>query len=73
MSNEEVISKLKKYYPKYDKNINVYPDIINKQHNAMLHAKRLEKYQLANKKTIGTVEANPNTEIYKVVEVLLEG
>lgn len=72
MTNKEVISRLKKYYPKYEKNINIYPDVIDKQHNAMLHAKRLEKYQLANKKAIGTVEANPNTEIYKVVESLLK-
>ena len=37
----------------------------------IIRAKKLEKYQLDNNKEIGTVEANPNTEIYKIVEELL--
>lgn len=31
----------------------------------------LEQYQLKNGNIIGTVEANPNTEIYKIIEDLL--
>lgn len=34
--------------------------------------KKLEKHQLENGKIIGTVEANPSTEIYKIVEELLK-
>ena len=72
MNNEEVIRRLKKYYPKYKKNINIYPDIIEKIDLAIDRAKKLEKYQINNKQRIGTVEANPNTEIYKIVEYLMK-
>lgn len=37
----------------------------------MERAKKLEKYQLDNNRRIGTVEANPNTELYKIVEYLI--
>ena len=46
---------------------------INKNINkAIDSAKKLEKHQLENGKIIGTVEANPSTEIYKIVEELLK-
>ena len=72
MNNEEVIRRLKKYYPKYKKNINIYPDIIEKIDLAINRAKKLEKYQINSKQRIGTVEANPNTEVYKIVEYLMK-
>ena len=72
MNNEEVIRRLKKYYLKYKKNINIYPDIIEKIDLAIDRAKKLEKYQINSKQRIGTVEANPNTEIYKIVEYLMK-
>ena len=70
MSNEDVIKRLKDYYPKYEKNINIYPDIINNLSLAIKNAKKLEQHQLDTKHKIGTVEANPNTEMYKIVEYL---
>ena len=72
MSNEEVIKRLKKFYPKYEKNVNIYPDIIKNLDKAIERAKKLEKYQLDNNRRIGTVEANPNTEFYKIVEYLIK-
>lgn len=71
MNNEKVISKLKKYYPKYEKNINIYDAISSYLQTAIENSKKLERYQLTNNKIIGTVEANPSTEIYKIVEELL--
>ena len=71
MDNEEIIKRLKKYYPKYEKNVNIYPDIIEKIDLAIKRAKKLEKYQIDNNRKIGTVEANPNTEVYKIVEYLM--
>lgn len=53
------------------KNVNIYPDIIENLDIAMERAKKLEKYQLDNNRRIGTVEANPNTELYKIVEYLI--
>lgn len=72
MDSEEVIKRLKEYYPKYEKNINVYPDIIKEIDLAIDRAKKLEKYQTDNNRRIGTVEANPNTEVYKIVEYLMK-
>lgn len=72
MNNEEVIKRLKDYYPKYEKNVNIYSNIIDKIDTAIERSKKLEKYQIENGKRIGTVEANPNSEIYKIVEYLMQ-
>ena len=72
MTNRELITRLRKFLPTYDKNINVYNYIFENTNTAVLRAKKLIKYQLENKKTIGTVEANPCTEIYQLVERLLD-
>ena len=72
MDSEEVIKRLKEYYPKYEKNINIYPDIIKEIDLAIDRAKKLEKYQTDNNRRIGTVEANPNTKVYKIVEYLMK-
>ena len=70
LSNDEVIRRLKKYYPKYEKNVNIFPEINKNVQKAIESAKKLEKYQIDNNKKIGTIEANPNTEMYKIVEYL---
>lgn len=72
MDSEKVIKRLKEYYPKYEKNINIYPDIIKEIDLAINRAKKIEKYQIDNNRRIGTVEANPNTEVYKIVEYLMK-
>lgn len=72
LSNEEVIKKLKVNYPRYQKNSNIFPDIHGNVQDAIKNAKRLEQFQIDNEKRIGTVESNPNTEIYKIVEYLIE-
>lgn len=70
MSNDDVIKRLKKHYPKYEKNIDIYSDINQNVYEAIHRAEKLEKYQLDNGRKIGTVEANPNTEMYKIVKEL---
>lgn len=72
MENDEVLKRLKLYIPKYEKNVNIFSDINNNMNLAIQRAKKLEKYQIDNGKIINTVEANPNTEIYKIVEELLK-
>lgn len=72
MNNKEVIRKLKTHYPKYEKNVNLYSDIVENLESAIERAKILKSYQLNNNHIIGTVEANPNTEIYKIVERLMK-
>ena len=72
LSNNDVINKLKKYYPKYEKNINIFPEIKDKVSKAIKNAKKLESFQLDNNKIIGMVDANPSTEMYKIVEELIK-
>lgn len=72
LTNNELIKRLKSYYPKYTKSTNIYLDIEKNILSAIKRAKKLEKYQLDNNRTIGKVEANPNTEMYKIVNYLLK-
>lgn len=46
--------------------------IVEKIDLAIDCAKKLENYQINNNQRIGTVEANPNTEVYKIVEYLMK-
>ena len=71
LSNIDAIKRLKQYYPKYEKNINIYPEISDKLNDAINRAKKLEKYRIDNNRQLGTVEANPHTEMYKIVEYLI--
>ena len=66
------MKRLKKYLPNYQKNINIFSDIKDKVYDAIERAKRLESFQLQNNKIIGMVEANPSTEMYKIVEELIK-
>ena len=66
------MKRLKKYASKYEKNFNIFPIIQYNVQEAIKRAEKLEKYQLESNKQIGTVEANPNTEAYKVVNYLLQ-
>lgn len=72
ISSDEVITRLKRFYPKYEKNCNIYPEINDKVNIAISNAKKLEKFQLKNNKKLQTVEANPYTEVYKLIEELLK-
>lgn len=72
LSNDDVIKRLKKFYPKYEKNVNIFSEINSNVQEAIKRAKRLEKHQTDNNQTIGTVEANPSTEMYKIVDYLIK-
>ena len=45
---------------------------VNEIDLAIEREKKIEKYQTDNNRRIGTVEANPNTEVYKIVEYLMK-
>ena len=72
ISSDDVIERLKRHYPKYEKNCNIYLDIKDKINTAIENSKKLEKYQKQNSKKLQTVEANPYTEMYKIVEELMK-
>ena len=70
MNNEDVIKRLKSHYSKYSKNCNIYPVISSKTKIAYDSAKKLEKYQIDNSRNIKSVEANPHTEVYQIIDEL---
>lgn len=72
LTNKSVIEKLKTHCHKYDKNYNIYDDIKNYTNDAIKKAKWLENYQIENGKKLQTIEANPYTEMYKLVEELIK-
>ena len=70
-TNKSLLNRLQKHNKKYEKNYNIYCEINNKTNKAVERAKKLINYQIENGKPVGTVDANPSTEVYKVVEDLL--
>lgn len=67
-SNEEAIDELKKYCAGYNKSYDIYPLIFGNTSKAISNAKKLEKFQLENGRKLQSVEANPYTEVYKIME-----
>jgi len=68
LNTNELIKILKKYYPTYEKNSDIYLEIINNIKTAIKNAKNLEKFQLDNGNILEMVETNPYTEVYKIIE-----
>ena len=69
LSNEEVLKELTTYIPEYKKKSSVYDFIEKDQDDAIKRAKQLEKYhaELGIKKN--SIECNPSTAVYKVLEI----
>ncbi|RZB29071.1 MAG: hypothetical protein AEth_01675 [Candidatus Argoarchaeum ethanivorans] len=72
LERSEVIQKLKKYIPKYKKNMNVYDLLINERPEAIINAKKLIKIHERNEIKQISVESNPSTQIYNLVEEILK-
>ena len=70
MNSDTVIKRLKEYFPKYTKNCNMYPIIVDKTKEAYRNAKKLEKYQKDNNRDIQSVEANPHSDVYRIIDEL---
>ena len=68
LDNDSVISKLRKHNDKYEKNYNIYSEIKTYVNTAIENAKKLEKYQLKNDREKNSVEANPHTNVYEIIE-----
>ena len=48
----------------------MYPIIVDKTKEAYDNAKKLEKYQKENNRDIQSVEANPHSDIYQIIDEL---
>ena len=72
-SNEEVVDELKRKIPQYDKNKEgMYELLREKLEYAVKNAKKLEQYNLQDGKKPHTVEFMPSTEVYRIIETIME-
>ena len=68
INNRDILNKLKRKLPGYEKGNDVFESLNSNICIAIKNAKKLEEYHLKNGLNIKSVEANPHSEIYKVIE-----
>lgn len=70
LSGNQAITKLKRFIPEYEKNQNIFSKLEAYTEIAVENAKRLEKYHDDIGVQCRSIERNPSTEVYKLVEIL---
>lgn len=70
-SCKEVIDELKKYMPDYRKNRCDFNILEPHTHEAIKNAKQLQTSMVLNSYNKNSIVNNPNTDIYKIVEIVL--
>ena len=71
-NNTELIKDLKKLIPNYQKNMDVYPSLCDKTNVAIKNAIMMENYHKKFEIEIYDIKANPSTQVYKIVEKLID-
>lgn len=71
-SNKDLQNDLKKHIKGYSKSDNTYFLIKEDTKQAIINAKKLEKYQINKGQVLVNENCNPYTSVYKVVEELLK-
>ena len=71
IERSEVIQRLKKYIPQYKKNMNVYDLLLDKRPQAIINAQKLIRIHEKNGIEQISVESNPSTQVYSIVEEIL--
>lgn len=69
-SNDEAIRDLNSYISDYSKSKDVFELIVGNSKQAIENSKKLEDYHLSNG-TIDRIKKIPYTDVYKIVEILL--
>ena len=71
ITSDNVIKKLKKHITTYKKGENIFEKLKPNINLAIKNAKELESIHIRNGKAIGDIDTNPNTQMYKIVEYLI--
>jgi len=71
-NSKEVKEHIKRKINDYTEKKNVFPIIKDKLNNAISNSKKIEQYQLINRKELISEECNPYTRVYSIVEELIE-
>lgn len=69
-TSSAAVDELKERCPGYRKNSNIYPLIKGLQDAAITNAKRLEQFHRDQGRSEHSVDSNPSSEMYKVIEFL---
>ncbi len=72
LERSEVIEKLKKHIPNYSKNTDIFDHLLNERSVAINNAKKLNKLHGKNNIELISVESNPSTQVYRIVEEILK-
>jgi len=73
LERSEVIEKLKKrHITNYSKSTDVFDDLLNKRSIAINNAKKLNTIHGKNNIELTSVESNPSTQVYRIVEEILK-
>lgn len=70
VTNKEVISHLKRYFPSYDKNIDDFEEINAKLCVAIKNAKMVEQEHLKGNNNLYDITTNPYTMVYQLFEFI---
>ena len=72
IERSEVIEKLKKYIPDYNKSKDISNLLLDKRSDAIVHAKKMNDMHKKNQIELISIESNPSTQVYSIVEAILK-
>ncbi len=72
ITNSDLINRLEKHLPDYEKNKDYYDLLKNKRENAVDNAKRLNELHQINGINLISVDSNPSTQVFTIVEEILK-
>ncbi|MGP8331246.1 MAG: RloB family protein [Methanosarcinaceae archaeon] len=72
LNNHDLMNRLKKYIPEYLKNGDYFELLLSRRETAIKNAKKLKSLHESNEINIFSIESNPSTYIYKIVENILK-
>ena len=71
VTSNQIVKELKKIFPGYTKGGLIPSEIFENEEVAIKRAKKLEERHLKNKINIDSVEANPHSSIYKIIDIFM--
>lgn len=71
LNNDELKEKLEKYIPNYDKSKDYFELLESKRISAISRAKRLNQMHEKNGVDLKSINSNPSTQVFKIIEELL--
>lgn len=72
INSKKAVEELQKYIPEYEKNSNVYSELRKSLEDAIANAERLDAYHKERGLREKSVERNPSTDVFEVINILRE-